>query len=168
MCRFKILLVDDSPNVLKALQRTFRAEDYTTLKAESALEAMAVIENEVIDVIISDENMPGISGTELLRVMKDRYPHTVRIMLTGLTDIEVAKNAINKGEIYRFFNKPWDDFELLISVRYALEQKKIERENARLKSIVRTQEKLLKQLEEQYPGITQKRVAEDGAIIIDT
>lgn len=168
MCRFKILLVDDSPNVLKALQRAFRAEGYTMLTAESAQEAMAVLEKEAVDVIISDENMPGISGTELLRLVKERYPDTVRIMLTGLTDIEVAKNAINNGEIYRFFNKPWDDFELLISVRHALQQKTVERENARLKSIVKTQEETFKQLEEQYPGITQKRVAEDGAIIIDT
>jgi DNA-binding NtrC family response regulator len=138
------------------------------LTAESAQEAMAVLEKEVVDVIITDENMPGISGTELLRLVKERYPDTVRIMLTGLTDIEVAKNAINNGEIYRFFNKPWDDFELLVSVRYALKQKLVEQENARLKSIVKTQEGMFKRLEEQYPGITQKRVAEDGAIIIDT
>jgi DNA-binding NtrC family response regulator len=138
------------------------------LTAESAQEALAVLEKEVVDVIITDENMPGISGTELLRLVKERYPDTVRIMLTGLTDIEVAKNAINNGEIYRFFNKPWDDFELLVSVRYALKQKLVEQENARLKSIVKTQEEMFKRLEEQYPGITQKRVAEDGAIIIDT
>jgi DNA-binding NtrC family response regulator len=168
MCQFKILLVDDSPNVLKALQRTFRAEGYTMLTAESAQGGMAVLEKEVVDVIITDENMPGISGTELLRLVKERYPDTVRIMLTGLTDIEVAKNAINNGEIYRFFNKPWDDFELVVSVRYALKQKLVEQENARLKSIVKTQEEMFKRLEEQYPGITQKRVAEDGAIIIDT
>ena len=167
MCQFKILLVDDSPNVLKALQRTFRAEGYTMLTAESAQEALAVLEKEVVDVIITDENMPGISGTELLRLVKERYPDTVRIMLTGLTDIEVAKNAINNGEIYRFFSKPWDDFELLISVRYALQQKTVERENTRLKSIVKTRKEMLKQLEGQPPGITRKRFAEDGAIIID-
>jgi len=138
------------------------------LTAESAQEGMAVLEKEVVDVIITDENMPGISGTELLRLVKERYPDTVRIMLTGLTDIEVAKNAINNGEIYRFFNKPWDDFELVVSVRYALKEKLVEQENARLKSIVKTHEETFKQLEEQYPGITQKRVAEDGAIIIDT
>lgn len=167
MCRFKILLVDDSPNVLKALQRTFRAEGYTMFTAESAQEAMAVLEKENIDVIITDENMPGLSGTELLRLVKERFPDIVRIMLTGLTDIEVAKNAINNGEIYRFFNKPWDDFELVISVRHALNQKMVERENTRLKSIIKTQEGMLKQLEEQYPGITEKRMAKNGSIIID-
>ncbi|MEA3297686.1 MAG: response regulator [candidate division Zixibacteria bacterium] len=168
MLQFKILLVDDSPNILKSLQRTFRPEGYTLLTAESAREALVILEKEDVDVIISDENMPGIPGTELLRLVKERYPDIVRIMLTGIADIEVAKKAINDGEIYRFFNKPWDDFELVLSVKYALQRKVVERENNQLTTVVKTQQETLRQLEEQHPGITEMNLAEDGSIIIDT
>lgn len=167
MLQFKILLVDDSPNILKALLRTLRPEGYATFTAGSAREAMDVLETESIDLIVTDENMPGLSGTDLLRVMKNRYPSVIRIMVTGASDIEVAKEAINRGEIYRFFTKPWDDFELLISIRYALQQKAIEQDNARLRSLVRNQEGLLRELETEHPGITERKVAADGSIIID-
>ena len=167
MLQFKVLLVDDSPNVLKALLRTLRPEGYATFTAGSAQEALDILGTESIDLIITDENMPGLSGTDLLRVVKDRYPSIIRIMVTGASDIEVAKGAINKGEIHRFFTKPWDDFELVISVRYALRQKEVEQDNERLRSIVSKQEELLRELETEHPGISERRVAADGSIIID-
>jgi two-component system probable response regulator PhcQ len=167
MSRFKILLVDDSPNVLKALTRTFRLEGYELFSALSAKEALEILKKENIDLLISDENMPEISGTELLKLVRIQYPMIIRIMLTGLDDFEVIKNAINKGEIYRFFNKPWNDFELLITVRYALKQKALAEENQQLKWKLKTQEEYLKQLELEYPGISEKKMSEDGSIIID-
>ena len=162
-----ILLVDDSPSILKALQRTLRAEGYRTYTANSADEALKVLDGVEIDLIVTDENMPGTTGTKLLQIVRDRYPDIVRFMLTGATDIDVAKNAINKGEIRRFFTKPWDDFELQIAVRQALDQKHLERENQRLRTVVREQEDMLKDLESKYPGISEKRVEADGTIIID-
>jgi DNA-binding NtrC family response regulator len=167
MQQFKILLVDDSLCILKALRRIFKPEGYNIFMAESARDAMEIIAKEDIDLIITDQNMPEVSGNELLKTIRKLYPDIIRIMLTGLTDIEVVKNAINTGEIYRFFNKPWDDYELLVSVRYALKQRALENENAHLKSTVNKQDSLLKQLEKEYPGIMEKRVNEDGAIIID-
>ncbi len=168
MKKYRILLVDDSPNILKALQRTFRlTKGYGIFSAGSANTALEIMETEKIDMIITDENMPGISGTELLKTIRVLHPHVIRFMLTGQTDIEVAKNAINDGAIYRFFTKPWDDFELLISVRYAFKQRELERENTRLKSTLKQKDELLNKLEEEHPGITEKRVDSDGAIIID-
>jgi DNA-binding NtrC family response regulator len=167
MQQFKILLVDDSRCILKALRRVFKPEGYNIFTAESAQEAMKIIAKEDINLIITDHNMPEVSGNELLKTIRKLYPDIIRIMLTGLTDIEVVKNAINTGEIYRFFNKPWDDFELLVSVRYALKQRALEKENAHLKSTVNKQDLLLKKLEKEHPGITVKKVDQDGAIIID-
>lgn len=88
-------------------------------------------------------------------------------MLTGATDFEVAKEAINKGEIYRFFNKPCDDFELLLSVKYALKNKCLEEENNQLKNALIDKEEKLKQLETQYPGITKRERTNDGAFVIE-
>jgi DNA-binding NtrC family response regulator len=167
MQRFKILLVDDSRNVLRSLERTFQDEGYEILKAASAREALKILEAETVDMIISDENMPELSGTELLRLVREKCPDIIRIMITGLTDIKVAKDAINRGEIYRFFNKPWDELELLITVREAFKSRLLEKENTRLKSEVKKQQQLLKELEMQYPGITRKQVSKDGAFIID-
>jgi len=161
-------LVDDSPNMLKALKRTFKSEGYELFTVLSAKEALEVLKKEDIDLIISDENMPEISGTELLKLVKVQYPLIIRIMLTGLVNFEVVKNAINKGEIYRFFNKPWDDFELLFNVRHALKQKVLEEENSQLKSNLKQQEKYLRQLEIEYPGISEKKMSADGSIIIDS
>lgn len=168
MSRFKILLVDDSPNMLKALKRTFRSEGYKLFTVLSGKEALEILKKEDIDLLISDENMPEMSGTELLKLVSIQHSTVIRIMLTGLVDFEVIKNAINKGEIYRFFNKPWDDFELLFNVRHALKQKALEEENSQLKSNLKQHEKYLRQLEIEYPGISEKNLSEDGSIIIDS
>ncbi len=165
---FKILLVDDSQNVLNALKRTFKIEDYKLFFAKSANEALTALKENDIDLIISDENMPEVSGTELLKIAKSQYPSVIRMMLTGLADFEIVKNAINNGEIYKFFNKPWDDFELLLSVKYALNQKKLEEENNKLKNSLREREKYLRELENDYPGITKKKLSLDGAIILES
>jgi len=167
MSKHKILVVDNSPLILKALQRIFRCEGYNILTATCAQEAMKTMEDENIDMIITDENMPGLSGTDLLSLVKHKFPSVIKIMITGTNDIEVARDAINSGEIYRFFTKPWDDFELLISVKYALEHKATKQENDKLRSLVNKQKKLLNNLEKEHPGIADKRLTESGAIVID-
>ncbi|MCK4656963.1 MAG: response regulator [candidate division Zixibacteria bacterium] len=167
MREHKILLVDDTPSILKALKRTFKEEGYQIFSAGSADEALSILDHENIDVIISDENMPGTSGTEFFAKVKNLYPDVLRMMLTAMTDIEVAKEAINKGEVYRFFNKPWNDFELLVSVRHALQQKEMELENRHLKECVQQQGDVLSRLEKDHPGITELQRTEDGAIVLD-
>ena len=133
MSNFTLLLVDDSPNILKAMKRVFSPEGYDILMAESAKEALEVMAVEEVDLVITDENMPGLSGTDLLRIIRESHPNVMRFMVTGADDIEVAKNAINSGEIYRFFTKPWDDFELLVCVKQALAHRMIMKENEKLR-----------------------------------
>jgi DNA-binding NtrC family response regulator len=153
--------------VLKALRRILNTEDFSVICAESAAEALGALANHDIDIIISDQNMPVVSGTVLLQQARELFPRVIRMMLTGSTDIEVAKNAINQGAIWRFFTKPCDDFELITAIKQALKVRNLERENDRLKTSLRAQAELLKGLEEEYPGIADKRVSADGAIIID-
>lgn len=167
MSEFTLLLVDDSPNILKAMARAFRPEGYNLLLAGSAKEAIEIMTNEKVDLIITDENMPGLSGTDLLRVVRETHPFVVRFMVTGADDIEVAKNAINSGEIYRFFTKPWDDFELLVCVKQALAYRMVLLENEKLRKTIIDGEAAMRNLERQYPGIAEKRLSEDGAYIID-
>ena len=164
---FTILLVDDSRFVLRALVRTLRCDDYKIHCAESAAAALKILERGGIDLIISDENMPGTSGTDLLQTMRSLYPEVVRIMMTGLMDIEVVRGAINRGEIFRFFNKPWDDFELVATVRQVARMRGLERENVELQSRVNAQENELRELEAQHPGITNKNIADDGSLLIE-
>lgn len=167
MSQPRILLVDDSKCILSSLRRTFALEDYNIICAGSAAEGMAALSQNEIDIVISDENMPGMSGSEFLNQVRELYPQVVRMMLTGATDIEVAKRAINQGAISRFFTKPWEDHELLIGVRQALRVKQLEGENDNLRASVRQQDRLLAELESEYPGIADKRLAADGSIIID-
>lgn len=165
--KLAVLLVDDSQLVLNALQRLIPADEFTVYTAESAQQALRILKSESIELIITDEKMPGTSGTDLLRTVRTLLPEVTRIMLTGLTNIDVARNAINSGEIFRFFNKPWDDFELLFALRQVAQMKRIERENKKLKTMVEQQEDLLGQLEREYPGITSTKKTGDGALILD-
>ncbi len=167
MREHKILLVDDTPSILKALKRTFKEEGYQILSAGSADEALSKLALENVDVIISDESMPGTSGTEFFEKVKNLYPDVLRMMLTAMTNMEVAKEAINKGEVYRFFTKPWNDFELIISVRHALQQKEMELENRHLKECVQRQGDVLSKLEKEHPGITELQMTETGSIVLD-
>jgi two-component system, probable response regulator PhcQ len=167
MHRYKILLVDDSESVLSALKRLFVSEGYEVILASSAKEAIQLLSQHQVDVLITDQNMPGTSGTELLETTLHLFKDVVRIMLTGETDIDVAKKAINDGEIFRFFVKPWDDFELTVAVKNALRQKELERENAQLKSTVKNQSQILHKLEQEFPGISDKSHSEDGVWVIE-
>ncbi len=168
MPQYKILLVDDSPNVLKSLQRVFKEENYDVYTAENARKALEIMTGDSMDLVISDYNMPDISGIEFLNMVRLRHPNTIRMMLTGVTDFEVAKEAINKGEIYRFFSKPSDDFELKFSVKHALIMRDLEKENSKLKKDIMVKEDMLNLLEKQYPGITAKNKTKDGSFVIES
>ena len=116
-----ILLVDDAPNVTRALRNILRKERYNTLCAHSAQEALEILAQQSIDVLVTDEQMPGMTGSELVAKVYQEYPDTIRIILTGEASIEVAKRAINEGQIYRFLEKPCDGADLAVVIREALE-----------------------------------------------
>ena len=155
MERFRILLVDDSPNVLRSLERSLKGKGYDIFTALSGQDAMYTLQQNDIDLIISDERMPGVVGSDLLKAVKMKYPKVIRILLTGSTDVETIKNAVNKGEVFRFFTKPWDDFELSIAVRQGLQQRALELMNAKLLEFIKKRGDMIRQLEEEYPNISQ-------------
>ena len=161
-----ILIVDDERSVIEALKRSFLDDPYHVFTAESATEGLAILSNHKIKVVISDEMMPGMSGADFLAKVYRRFPDVIRIMLTGHASLTSAIKAINKGEIYRFFTKPWDDFELRFAIKSAVEKFDLEEENRRLLDIVRKQALNLKLLEKEFPGITELEYDAKGRIII--
>jgi GAF domain-containing protein/class 3 adenylate cyclase/two-component SAPR family response regulator len=117
----KILVVDDEPDNLDLLYRTFHRE-YKVLRAESGPEALNILASEGgVAVIISDQRMPSMSGTEFLSLTATQYPDIIRIILTGYTDVEDLVEAINSGKVFKYVTKPWDDEELKGVVRQAVD-----------------------------------------------
>lgn len=114
-----VLLVDDEPNILSALRRVLRRDGYEIFTAQSGEEALELLANHPVMVILSDQRMPNMTGTEFLSRVKIMHPRTVRIILSGYSDLNSITEAINKGEIYKFRTKPWDDDELRNDVREA-------------------------------------------------
>jgi len=120
MDKFKLLVVDDEILIRKALVRLFRAEPIEVLEAENGEEALKILATVPVSMVIADHKMPGMDGLELLHLVRERYPDAIRIMLTGFGDLETAMQAINQGDVFRFFTKPWNKDELLQSVQKAL------------------------------------------------
>ncbi len=118
-----VLLVDDEPNVLKALSRTLSNESYLLLTAKSAKEALALFAKDVIDIVVSDYEMRGMNDLDFLVEVREAYPHTVRFMLTGKATLELAHAAVSTEAIGRFFLKPCNVRELALAIRHALELK---------------------------------------------
>ncbi|WP_291991493.1 EAL domain-containing protein [Candidatus Accumulibacter sp. ACC003] len=114
-----VLLVDDEPSILSALRRLLRREGYRVLVADSGAAAFVVLARESVEVIVSDQRMPQMSGTELLERVKKMYPRTVRLVLSGYSEITAVTDAINKGSIHRYLSKPWDDEVLKSEIREA-------------------------------------------------
>lgn len=127
-----LLLVDDEENVLRSLQRVLRRDGYTLHLANSAEKALQILATQSVDVILSDHRMPGQSGTEFLSKVKDLYPRTVRLMLSGYTEVRSVTSAINEGAIYKFLTKPWDDDQLRANIKEAFQRHEMESENLRL------------------------------------
>jgi DNA-binding NtrC family response regulator len=117
---YKIMIVDDEPANLRLLERLFR-NDYGVLTAESGAEALLLLHEHDVALIITDQRMPDISGIELLKRTAAIRPHMVRIILTGYTDVESLVEAINSGQVYRYVTKPWNNDDLRLTVSRALE-----------------------------------------------
>ena len=131
-----LLLVDDEANILSAMKRLLRKEGYEILTAAGGEEGLEVLANHPVDVIISDQRMPGMTGVEFLRRAKVLFPNTIRIVLSGYTELQSITGAINEGAIYKFLTKPWDDDHLREHIAEAFRQKELADENLRLASAV--------------------------------
>lgn len=126
--KYYLLLVDDEENILNALCRIFRGDvSYEIITAHNAQDALQKIATIPVDVVISDQRMPGMGGAELLQEIRNRYPDSVRFLLSGYADVEAIISAINEGDIYRFVKKPWNNEELKSLVKGALNQRDISR-----------------------------------------
>jgi len=138
-----VLLVDDEPNVLAGLARVLHKESYTILTAQSAEEAARVLETASVDVIVTDEEMPGMSGTEFLARLAAELPDTVRIVLTGRPTLPAALRAINEGKVYHFFTKPCNEIDLAITIRRALEYRDLTAKARALLEVTKRQSVLI-------------------------
>ncbi len=163
----KILLVDDEPHVTEALKRTLHKEPYEVLSANSANEALQILAREPVAVVISDERMPGMPGAEFLAIVYRDYPETIRIMLTGHANLELAMRAINEGQIYRILLKPCSEQEIRITLRQAVQQKELADKSRQLLQKVKKQNLVLNHLEKEHPGITQVERDSTGTVVID-
>lgn len=163
----RILIVDDEENVRHALRRSLRKEGYELFFGGEPAEGLEVLKKTPIDMVISDHLMPNMTGLEFLKIVRERYPDAVRLMLTGHADMQTAIDAINQGSIYRFLTKPWDDTELKVTLFLAFEQLELERENRRLLAMVRRQYDVMKSLEKEHPGLAHVVRDAEGYIMID-
>lgn len=155
-----LLLVDDEDNILNSLRRVLRNEPYRLLTAGSGEAALALLEQQPVDLVISDARMPGMDGATLLAEVQQRWPQCLRILLTGYADITTTVKAINEGQIYRYISKPWDDDELRLIIRQALAFQHSERERLRLEALTREQNERLQELNATLDQRVRDRTAE--------
>ena len=133
----KLLLVDDEPGILSALRRQLRHDGYEIMTASDGASGLEVLAQNKIDVIVSDQRMPGMTGVEFLRKVKTLYPDIVRIVLSGFTELQSVTDAVNEGAIYKFLTKPWDDNQLRGHIAQAFQHKEMADENRRLNLQIR-------------------------------
>ena len=155
-----ILLVDDEPSILSSLRRLLRPIGYQIQTAESGRAGLEVLEQGPIDLVISDMRMPEMDGAKFLEQVRRRWPATTRILLTGYADVTSTIEAINRGEIYRYVSKPWDDNDLTLVVRDALESARLRNENIRLLALTKAQNEELKEFNLSLEEKVQQRTAE--------
>ena len=129
--KYRVLLVDDEEDNLALLYRTLR-QDFYILKTTSPLEALTILDENPVDIIISDHKMEEMDGVEFLRRSYKKYPNCVRLLVTAYSDSFTLIGAINNGKIYRYIRKPWDPAELLLTVKAAAEYFQLKKENNRL------------------------------------
>jgi len=127
-----LLLVDDEPNILKALKRLLRRDGYNILLADGGNEALKLLLENPVNVIVSDHRMPVMTGIEFLAKVKEKYPDITRIVLSGFSDLDTITEAVNEGNIYKFLAKPWDDAQIRTTIKEAFEHNELLLENTRL------------------------------------
>jgi response regulator RpfG family c-di-GMP phosphodiesterase len=155
-----VLLVDDEENILMALRRLLRRSGYRCFFATSGAEGLKILEQENVDLIVSDMRMPGMDGAQFLTQVRERWPRTVRMLLTGYADISSTIEALNKGGIYRYISKPWDDQGLLDAIAEGVRIRRLEREKAELLVLTQQQNQQLKAFNEELEKRVRARTEE--------
>jgi response regulator RpfG family c-di-GMP phosphodiesterase len=155
-----LLLVDDEPSILSALRRLFRPQGYRVLTADGGAAALELVKDDRVDLVISDMRMPNMDGAQFLEKIRQLQPQAVRILLTGYADITSTIAAINGGEIHRYIAKPWDDNDILLIVREALERRALEHRNRELTELTNRQNEELRSLNAGLEERVRRRTAE--------
>lgn len=156
----QILLVDDEPNILRALTRLFFDKEYELHTASSAAEGLDILKTQTVDLIIADYRMPGMSGIDFFRNARLVQPDAIRIILSGFADIHALTEAINEGNIYKFIFKPWNDEDLRTTVRLALEQRALMQENLSLEKELKEKNRLLEEFNRELERKVEERSQE--------
>lgn len=162
----RILLVDDEPFVLESLEDSLRNESYIVQSVTSAALALEIIGQAHVDVVVTDERMPGMAGSQFLSVLKSRDPSVMRIMLTGQASLEAAVRAINEGEVFRILLKPCAPAEFRRVIRTALEVKMLQEETRRLLIEARRRRRVLADFAREHPATRSLQRDAEGAITI--
>ncbi len=156
----RVLLVDDEPAVLSALRRTLRQDGYQILTTGNGAEALGHLGTHTVSLVVSDHRMPGMTGVELLRRVREKWPDTTRMMLTGYADLQATMAAINDGEVYRFLAKPWEEADLRRAVREGVERHTLLQENRRLQALTAEQNASLRELNATLEARVESRTTE--------
>jgi two-component system, NtrC family, sensor kinase len=154
-----LLIVDDDEHVRRALRRVLRRAKCKILDAPDAAVALQLLEQEPVQVVVSDYRMPGMSGVEFLRAVKEKWPRIQRVLLTGQADSTAIEEAVNQSEIFRFIWKPWDDAHLIITIQSAIDQYWIVEENSRLQGLLALRNEDLEKLNRDLDGKLAQRSA---------
>ncbi|MCA9062790.1 MAG: response regulator [Planctomycetaceae bacterium] len=160
MHEIKLLFVDDEVNILRSVVRLLRQCEYTVMTASTGEEALALLHEHEFAAVISDQRMPGLEGTELLERVHRIQPAAVRMILTGYADIDAAMDAINRGAVYRFLTKPWDDEQFRLTIAHAVEQFRLVEQNRLLQVLTECQNEELRLLNEGLETRVQERTRE--------
>jgi DNA-binding NtrC family response regulator len=153
MQNYTVLFVDDEPGIVNAMKRLFRGSQFDIVTAQSGAEALEIFGQRDVQVLVTDNLMPEMSGVELVKRVKKCSPRTVRILLSGHSDMESVLEALNDGEVFRFVLKPWVDLDLKATVHLALAHYRLAEQNQELRSRQTHLEDLIEALKERYPQV---------------
>jgi DNA-binding NtrC family response regulator len=168
MRKHVVLIVDDEENILSTLSRVLRAEDREIHIAGCIQDGLVKLkELGDIDLVISDNKLPDGTGVDFLVKVRQSHPDSIRMLITGYPDLESAIGAINKGQVYRFIPKPWENEELKLTVKQALDYGDVLRDNRILLNIAKQQAELLQGLEKKYPAARNEEFDKMGRYIIE-
>jgi DNA-binding NtrC family response regulator len=162
-----VLLVDDDREILDLFRHMLRREPFAIETARTAVDAFNVLASRPVAVVIADERMPGMSGTELLSRIQVEYPETIRMMVTGQPSVEVAMRAINEGQVYRFLTKPVRTAALISTLREAIAAWEAQHDHGGPLHLSRRRMSEIEQLESEWQGLTHVERDASGAIVVE-
>lgn len=168
MAKHTIFILDDELNILNSLSRLLRTDDRQIHTAENLHQALEKLKSiGGVDLVISDNRLPDGTGVDFLVKVKQLYPDSIRILFTGYPDLEAAIQAINKGQVYRFITKPWENEELKLVVNQSLDYFDVLRDNKTLIKIARQQAEWMESMKKKYPQVSHEELQKGSLYIID-